>query len=81
MTTTCPCPASSRDNSRHPDTTRDDYARAAVYAEFKFKHAVGLDQADFIDRKPDEQPRPAPEAWQRETGKPKWPGLVRRTAA
>ena len=60
---------------------RDEFARAAVFAEFHFKHAVALDQAGFVDRRPHEQPRPAPDAWQRETDSSKWPGLVTRRAA
>ena len=60
---------------------RDDFARAAVFEEFRHKNAAALDQAGFVDRRPHEQPRPAPEAWQRETDSSKWPGLVTRRAA
>ena len=68
--------------SSDPDPDqRNVFARAAVFEEFRFKNAIALDQSRFVDRKPHEQPRPAPDAWRRETNGSKWPGLARRRAA
>ena len=64
--------------------TSDDFARAAVFEEFRFKNAIALDQSRFVDRRPHEQPRPAPEAWRHETVRPAaigWPDLARRRVA
>ena len=80
MNTTCTRLASSR-RSTSSDEPRDDFARAAVFEEFRPRDGKALDQANFVDRRPHEQPRPAPEAWQRETDSSKWPGLVTRRAA
>ena len=41
---------------------RADFARAAVYAEFGYRHGRALDYADFIDRSPDQAPMSAPGA-------------------
>ncbi len=48
MHTTATRPASSRRNS---------LARAAVFAEFRPRDARAIDQAGFIDRRPDQAPR------------------------
>ena len=37
---------------------RDDFARAAVYEEFRSRNARALDQGDFRDRQPGLAPRP-----------------------
>ena len=50
--------------------SRDNFARSAVFAEFRRKHAVALDYDGFVDRRPHEQPRPVLEAWRRETRTP-----------
>ena len=33
---------------------RRDFARAAVFEEFRHKNAVALDYGDFVDRKPNQ---------------------------
>ena len=48
MTTTPTRPAASRHNS--------DFARAAVYLEFRGRDARHLDQTGFVDRRPDQVP-------------------------
>ncbi len=58
---------SSGPDPRSCSTQRAGYARGAVYAEFPFKHARALDYGGFVDRRPNQTPRPAPEAWRRET--------------
>ena len=40
---------------------RASFARAALSAEFG-RHGFAIDQADFIDRKPWEKPKRAPDA-------------------
>ena len=47
--------------------SRADFARAAVFEEFRRRDAVALDFGGFVDRRPDKRPRPAPEAWRHET--------------
>ncbi len=42
--------------------TNADFARQATIAEFGWRHARALDQADFCDRPPDQFPAPTPEA-------------------
>ena len=36
---------------------RRDFARAAVFEEFRHKNAVALDYGDFVDRKPNQASR------------------------
>ncbi len=50
MNTTSTGSAASRQNST--------FARAAVYSEFRARDARAIDQADFVDRTPDQAPRP-----------------------
>ena len=52
------------------NATGDLFARAAVYAEFRLRDAKALDQGNFVDRPPNEAPRPAPDSWRRETNGP-----------
>ena len=51
---------------------RADFARAAVFEEFRTRNARAIDYDGFVDRRPNEPPRPAPEVWQR---KAQWAGL------
>ncbi len=53
------------------DATGAPFARAAVYAEFHLRDAKALDQGNFVDRPPNEAPRPLPESWRREIDGPK----------
>ena len=53
MPTTTTCSASSRPSN---------FARDAVFAAFRPQQARALDQADFIDRQPDQLPRRLTEA-------------------
>ncbi len=39
------------------NTTRANFARAAVFAEFGTRNARALDQGDFVDRRPKQGPR------------------------
>ena len=41
---------------------RADFARAAVYAEFGYRHERAVDYVDFVDRRPDQAPLSAPGA-------------------
>ena len=38
------------------------FARAAVFAEFGYRHGRAVDYAEFADRRPDQAPMPAPGA-------------------
>ena len=71
--------------SSDPDPDQqNEFARQAVLEEFRPRDGKALDYDGFVDRKPHEQPRPAPDAWRRETDKPRaggWSGLARRRAA
>jgi hypothetical protein len=60
---------SYRENFRN--TTGDAFARAAVYTAFRPRDAKALDQSNFVDRPPNEAPRPLPESWRREIDGPK----------
>ena len=46
---------------------RDNFARAAVFEEFRCRDARAVDHEGFQDRCPNESPRPAPESWRWET--------------
>ena len=70
MYTTKPALCASAGNSR---TT---YARAAVFEEFRRRDATAIDFDGFVDRRANETPRLAPEAWRRETRKQKSWGRV-----
>ena len=59
----------------HQKASSDDFARAAVFAEFRFKNAVALDWNGFADRRPDQKPPLPAKEWQIETGDPKWVAL------
>ncbi len=48
------------------------YARAAVFEEFRGQDARAIDHGGFVDRRPNKEPQPAPEAWQR---KAQWAGF------
>ena len=41
---------------------RANFARGAVFAEFGYRHGRAIDFADFVDRRPDQAPLPAPGA-------------------
>ena len=60
---------SSRPDSRGHSTRRAAYARSAVFAEFRRRDATAIDFDGFVDRRANETPRLAPEAWRRETRK------------
>ena len=49
-------------SSNSATETRANFARAAVFAEFGYRHGRALDYADFVDRSPDQAPMPAPGA-------------------
>ena len=54
---------SSRASNSHNDRRhRADFARAAVFAEFGYRHGRAIDYAEFIDRQPDQAPLSAPGA-------------------
>ena len=57
--------SSYRKNFRN--TSRANFACSAVYAEFRPRDATAIDFDGFVDRRPNETPRPAPESWRRET--------------
>ena len=40
-----------------------DFARAAVFAEFGYRHGKAIDCANFLDRRPGQAPMSAPGAW------------------
>ena len=48
-------------NSPKLQVRRRDFARAMVFEEFKYKHARAIDYDRFLDRKPNQAPRPSPE--------------------
>jgi hypothetical protein len=56
----------------HSAKHRADFARAAVLEEFRTRNARAIDYDGFVDRRPNEPPRPVPEVWQR---KAQWAGL------
>ncbi len=62
--TTSPARCPSRtDRPINPDRHRhDNFARAAVFAEFRARDAKAILDVDFIDRAPDELPMSSPEA-------------------
>ena len=41
---------------------RANFARAAVFAGFGYHHGRAIDYAEFVDRRPDQAPMPAPGA-------------------
>ena len=41
---------------------RANFARGVVFAEFGYRHGRAIDYADFVDRRPDQSPMPAPGA-------------------
>ena len=64
MSITTP-PARSSSRARNPHNGRRhhaDFARQMVIAEFGWRFARALDQADFADRAPGQLPHPSPEA-------------------
>lgn len=55
---------------RHNQDQRARYARQLVFSEFRNRDARGLDQGNFVDRRPNEPPRANPQiakliAWYR----------------
>ena len=42
---------------------RTHFARQATIDAFGWRFAKALDQADFIDRRPGDLPRPSPRGW------------------
>ena len=58
---------SSQPDSRGHSTRRTAFALAAVFEEFRPRDAAAIDHGGFVDRPPNEEPQPAPEAWRRET--------------
>jgi hypothetical protein len=51
------------DKPQNPGQRRSaDFARAAVFAEFGYRHAQALDYENFVDRLPGELPARASEA-------------------
>ena len=59
-----PSPRSTRTDRRYnPDQRRSaDFARAAVFTEFGYRHGRALDYGDFTDRLPNELPVLSPRA-------------------
>ena len=55
---------------------RASFARRAVFLEFRRRDAAAIDFDGFVDRRANETPRLAPEAWRRETRKQKSWGRV-----
>ncbi len=45
-----------------PALRRARFARSMVFEEFRYKHARAIDYDDFIDRRPNQAPRP-PRRW------------------
>ncbi len=73
MNTTSLRRASTRpDRAYQISKHRADFARSAVLAEFRTRAARAIDYDGFVDRRPNEPPRPAPEVWQR---KAQWAGF------
>ncbi len=59
---------STQPNHHHSvSKQRAAFARAAVFEEFRNRNARAIDYDGFVDRRPNEKPQPAPEAWRRET--------------
>ncbi len=55
--------SSRADRPINPDRHRhDNFARAAVFAEFRARDAKAILDVNFIDRRPDEMPGLSPEA-------------------
>ena len=50
-------------------SARSRFARSMVFEAFKYKHARAIDYGDFIDRKPNQAPRPPPEVWRMANGR------------
>ncbi len=42
---------------------RTNFARRMVFEEFGYRYAKTLDQANFVDRRPGDLPRPSPGCW------------------
>ena len=64
MITTSPARRLGRaDLSFNSDHHHTDFAREAVFAEFRARDAKAILDANFIDRLPGEMPRLSPEAW------------------
>ncbi len=57
-----PARASSRARNPHNNRRRADFARGAVFAEFRARDAKAILDIDFIDRAPAAAPRLSPEA-------------------
>ncbi len=73
MNTTSLRRASTRpDRAYQISKHRADFARAAVFEEFRTRNARAIDYDGFVDRRPNEPPRPPPAVWQR---KAQWVGL------
>ena len=48
-----------------------DFLRQATIDAFGWRFAKALDQGNFVDRPPNEAPRPSSKSWRRETNGPK----------
>ena len=47
---------------------RARFARSMVFEVFRYRDARAIDYDDFIDRKPNQAPRPSPEVWHMANG-------------
>ncbi len=53
----------ARAASRARPDRRTNFARQATIDAFGWRFAKLLDQADFVDRRPGDLPRPSPDGW------------------
>ncbi len=67
MYTTKPALCASAGNPGPRTHSCTTYARDAVFNGFHPRDARAIDHGGFVDRRPNEEPQPAPEAWRRET--------------